>query len=493
MDKKNLDKLFQEKLKNFSEVPDEKVWQQIETSLNQKKKRRVIPFWWQLGGVAALLILSFIVFNPFTATNDTPVVVETENTDNNAIESSSKKNSNNELHNEQIDENSTTIVEHETLNSLEGSNATEDSVFEKSTEIKTIVKTDAKKNYNPLKKTDYAVATSTENKGVEKSSNVAQNENYQKNNPSEKDIAFENNSNKQLVHTEQEDEGLVKNDSKTTQVKKIGENKKSIFDEIAEQENEVTEVANTNAPKWSVGPRVAPIFFNAFGEGSPVHPIFTANSKSGNNTMSYGLSVAYEVSEKLRLRTGVHKVDFGYDTNDVEFSSSLESSARTQINNINYTARSRNVLVSSNTSSSTISGTNNVQETNDIQAITTASQNGIMSQQFGYLEVPLELEYSLINSRFGVDIIGGLSSLFLVDNMISLSSQNLTTELGEANNLNNVNFSTNIGIGINYNFSKNIRLNLDPVFKYQLNTFSQSNGTFQPFSVGVYSGFSFRF
>ncbi len=492
MDKKNLDKLFQEKLNDFSQVPDEKVWQQIEASLNQKKKRRIIPLWWQLGGVAALLILSFFIFNPFTSAIDPPVVVETENADDKTINSSSIKNSNNVLDNEHKDENSVTIVEHETLNSSKSSNATEDSVFEKSTEFKTVVKTDANGSINQSKKTENTVAFTRKTKGVEKSSNLTKHESSQNTTPTESTIAFENNIDKKLDPSNQE-ERIVKNDSETSQVKKIEENKKSIFDEIADQENEDTEIANTSRPKWSVGPRVAPIFFDAFGEGSPVHSIFTTNNKSGNNTMSYGLSVAYELTEKLRVRTGVHKVDFGYDTNDVEFSSSLESSARTQINNINYTARSRNVLVSSNTSSNTISGTNNVQETNDIQAITTRSQNGVMSQQFGYLEVPLELEYSLINSKFGVDLIGGLSSLFLVDNMISLSSQNLTTELGEANNLNNVNFSTNIGVGINYNFSKNIRLNFDPVFKYQLNTFSQSNGTFQPFSVGVYSGFSIRF
>ena len=40
MGKKNIDKLFQEKLSDFSEMPDEKVWQSINASLDKKKKSR---------------------------------------------------------------------------------------------------------------------------------------------------------------------------------------------------------------------------------------------------------------------------------------------------------------------------------------------------------------------------------------------------------------------------------------------------------------------
>ena len=83
--------------------------------------------------------------------------------------------------------------------------------------------------------------------------------------------------------------------------------------------------------------------------------------------------------------------------------------------------------------------------------------------------------------------------MFLVDNAVSLESNNLVTEMGEANNANSVNFSTNIGVGFNYEISQKLQLNVEPIFKYQLNTFSQTAGQFRPYSVGVYSGLSFRF
>ena len=74
-----------------------------------------------------------------------------------------------------------------------------------------------------------------------------------------------------------------------------------------------------------------------------------------------------------------------------------------------------------------------------------------------------------------------------------LEANGNTVEMGEANNLNDLNFSTNIGFGLNYKFSPMLQLNLEPMFKYQLNTFTQTAGNFQPFSIGVYTGLNFKF
>jgi hypothetical protein len=266
-------------------------------------------------------------------------------------------------------------------------------------------------------------------------------------------------------------------------------NKKSIFDEIDRQQKEV--VAEASNKKWSAGPSIAPVYFNAMGEGSSVHSIFVPNSKSGNINMSYGVSVGYELNSKLSVRTGVHRVDFGYDTNDIAFSSSPIATTNGQIDNINYRTTARNLVVSSKPGGSALeqAPTNSI----DFSQSQNIEREGIMTQQMGYLEIPLELNYALIDNKFGLNVIGGVSSLFLVDNSVALTSGNLTTEMGEANNVNDLNFSANFGLGVNYKFSRNLLLNIEPVFKYQLNTFSETDGTFNPYTVGVYSGLSFRF
>ena len=76
MKKENIDKLYQEKLKNFNEVPDERVWNAISNSLDKKKKSRpIIPIWWKLGGVAAIFVLLLYVFIPFENDQNTDQII----------------------------------------------------------------------------------------------------------------------------------------------------------------------------------------------------------------------------------------------------------------------------------------------------------------------------------------------------------------------------------------------------------------------------------
>jgi len=62
-ERKNIDRLFQEKFKDFEVDPSEDIWVNIETKLDEKKKRRVIPFWWKFSGVAAVLLIGFWIAN----------------------------------------------------------------------------------------------------------------------------------------------------------------------------------------------------------------------------------------------------------------------------------------------------------------------------------------------------------------------------------------------------------------------------------------------
>ena len=67
---KNIDRLFQERLSNLDVAPKEEVWESIELSLKEKKKKRVIPFWWKLSGIAAAFVIGLGIYN-FTFDNNT--------------------------------------------------------------------------------------------------------------------------------------------------------------------------------------------------------------------------------------------------------------------------------------------------------------------------------------------------------------------------------------------------------------------------------------
>ncbi len=78
MEQKHSDDLFREKLTDFSQHPDPKVWDRIQRSLDQRKPRRVLPIWWRLGGAAAILALALYLIVPGSDSDllDTPAVSE---------------------------------------------------------------------------------------------------------------------------------------------------------------------------------------------------------------------------------------------------------------------------------------------------------------------------------------------------------------------------------------------------------------------------------
>ncbi len=542
MGKKKLDEFFQEKFLDFSEMPDEKVWQALEASLDKKKdSRRIIPIWWRYAGVAAGLLIAFWAFNPFAETdNQLPAVTDTDtNTEKPVVQDPKNDTKTTPLFDNDTKTDDGTVVTTDENTNPKGENSDTTSVAGSSPEKR--VKEPVDQNNGRQAQKAFAVPNSEQtglsvtddDKGIKEEGRNTKSQPFRtttdtldkvanttvkpsndaNRTPEEQGVAINNDvpeqtplnpkdtlnknngTDKGLLDKQQNREALAQDQTVPERQKEkdsLGTNKKkSIFDEIKEQEEEAV-AENDSEGRWSAGPSIAPVFYSAFGEGSPVHSIFVPNSKTGETNLSYGLSVAYEINEKLSVRSGVHRVDYGYGTNDIEFTSSLEGSSNGQIDNIDYSLNSRSLVVQSKAGRTVQSVGDMPTEALDINA-PSAARDGTMSQQFGYLEVPLELNYALMDKKFGINLIGGFSSLFLVDNSVALTSGNETLEMGEANNVNNLNFSTNVGIGVNYNFNSSIRLNIEPMFKYQLNTFSTVDGTFQPFSVGVYSGLSFRF
>ncbi len=85
-DQKNIERLFQEKFKDFEATPPQGSWDAIASRLNEKKKKkRVVPFWFQLSSIAAsLVIIGTLIWNfqseenttPFNNSNETIVGVD---------------------------------------------------------------------------------------------------------------------------------------------------------------------------------------------------------------------------------------------------------------------------------------------------------------------------------------------------------------------------------------------------------------------------------
>lgn len=483
MEDKDLDKLFQDKFEGLQAPPDPAVWDRISSSLDQKKKKkRVVPIWLWPAGAAAVLMLSLWMGGVFDADpidNSLPVYVNEDSekkTDTPADKSpitTGVADSQNEgaLSNTNKDQNSSEGTSSPT-SGADGKQAPQRSTFWSSSSDKAVAKQSNAPKTPSSDERDTPLKKALEEQNTAVTSTPIQDK-------ADSDPSQQTNT------------VVSKESTKEPAEQEAVTGKKDLFEVIKEQEA-VAELSGEklDAKKWSLNASVAPVYYNTIGEGSPIHSNFAANDKSGEINMSYGMNLAYSVNKRLKIRTGVHRVDLGYSTDDIVFSSSLSASTNEMIENIDYGANAVNLVVSS---SATVNGDlSAIDGFSDIVA-QSPNQSGQMRQQLRYLEFPLEMQYRFIDKKFSLDVIGGVSSLVLIDNEVSLSAEGRVTTMGEANNVNPLNFSTNLGLGLGYQLGDQWSLSVEPLFKYQLNTFEGEAGNFQPYSFGVYSGVNFRF
>jgi len=500
-DKKHIDRLFQERFKDFEATPSDAVWKNIEGKLN-KKKRRIIPIWWRYAGVAALLVLLLTVGGLFFNDSDNidpTQVVDTKdeilddlnNNDKNTIIDSNKKepNANNTIIAKTNDEKES--LEKVTKNNTENASdvfvpSNKTSVAENSTSKyknegtqKNQFSSNKKPNVsNVILKVDNTNTIAQNSK--EKNNTALQNNNEEPTVEINKATQIINNSTKNntaIAEVKLDDRTeIADNNSKesTLTIEEALDKNKDIIEEEEE---------DRNLNRWSIAPNAAPVYFSSLGDGSSIDPQFNNNSKSGELNMSYGIKASYAVNKKLSIRTGINKVSLGYNTNNVVVFQSISASSN-PLQNVNTTSNVDNTV-------SIISG-ENVSSTKSPEAFAKSSNTSI-NQAMGYIEVPLEIQYALSNKKLGVNLIGGFSSFFLSKNEIFSEIAGSKTLLGEANNINDVSYSANFGLGLNYKVSKKIDLTFEPMFKYQINTFNNTSGNFKPYFIGVYTGFAIKF
>ncbi|KOH42539.1 outer membrane beta-barrel protein [Sunxiuqinia dokdonensis] len=131
---------------------------------------------------------------------------------------------------------------------------------------------------------------------------------------------------------------------------------------------------------------------------------------------------------------------------------------------------------------------------------TLAADDGILltqtefEQQFEYIEIPLILRYQLIDATFELQVLGGLNTSVLVGNNAYANSEYGNERIGETRDMNAVNYSTSFGFGLGYGLSNKISLHVEPQLRYFMGSLnSNSNVSFKPYTIGVYTGLSYQF
>lgn len=523
-DKKHIDRLFQEKFKDFEKTPTDAVWSNIETKLNEKKKRRVIPIWWRYAGVAAILLLLLTVgnrvFNPSSNTNsvdDNQHVVDIEKTQSILEYDNSKngiKNSNN-IDNTSVIANTNLSKKASDENELESASSKNESTVNTTKKASVTVKSALQnrsevQNNNSLiantsKKSNTTLNTSLKERVITNSNlNKIETDNSK---PSQMAIRKPDDAvNNKVIKT---NNAIAKpkntvattqvNDAKTNNIENLVDdtvkndvenNTETIEDVIAKNNEDLKEEKHFN--RWSVAPNAAPVYFNTLGEGSSIGGQFNTNNKTGEVNMSYGINASYAINKKLSVRSGINRVNLGYNTNNVAVFDRANATTVNTLSSLKQNQSSDVVNRNIETDVSLISAETVKTSKITPEAFSTASSANI-NQSLGFIEVPVEFQYIVSDKKMGLNVIGGFSSFFLNSNELFSETNDSRTLIGEAVNVNRVSYSANFGLGLHYKMTKKINFNFEPMFKYQINTFNNTSGDFKPFFIGVYTGVGFKF
>lgn len=497
--KKHIDQLFKDHLKNFEVKPSSKVWESIQAKLEKDKEdRKIIPIWWKIGGVAAalaiLLTISNVVLDPFDMTNTITSEDETNidlpgtkmdliNDDYiNKTEIASE-----EIENPSTEDSSEAVSE---MNEIPSSKKNVKTIQKNTVIADSRPSTDSNNEFDKeTPSLDQKIQIGViSNKGhiADLNKKVFNEEDAEQN--LNKDVLIEDTV--KSVAQELNDSNKNSEQSKPVDdLAKKEENKPSLLDVIKEN-NEADAIVKTNdipENRWDVSPNFAPVYYNSLSDGSSIDPSFSDNPKSGEVNISYGVQISYAINSRLSVRSGISSVDLSYATSDLELGTSPVSEA---LKSIDYGGRQ---VVTTAVDKGTFS--DHPPGENPFGNITPKSTSGEVKliQDINYYEIPVELKYALLDSKLGVNIIGGLSTLLLGNNKVYVQADNLEETLGGANNLSSLSFSTNLGFGFDYKLTRSLIFNIEPMFKYQLNPYKDSSISFKPYYIGVYTGLSFRF
>jgi len=260
---------------------------------------------------------------------------------------------------------------------------------------------------------------------------------------------------------------------------------------------------NTPAKKterWSIAAMASPTYYSRITSGSDDLSSQLISSEEPLFSYSGGLSFSYKISKRLTIQSGLYYSSLGQKIDGInsfsgfgQYNASkgdhsfevLTATGRVYTNN-------PDIFLSSSSSERII--TDYTTDVFDPKKASLQPVNTSLNQNLSYLEFPVVLKYKIIDKTIGINLIGGLSYNLLVNNSVTTTLNGSLYPVGDTKGLNPLSLSSSFGMGMEYNISGKLSLNLEPTFRYYLNPFSVTTGSYiHPYSFGIFSGVSYKF
>ena len=221
------------------------------------------------------------------------------------------------------------------------------------------------------------------------------------------------------------------------------------------------------------------------------------NGERSRPSLTTGLTFGYKISDRLTIQSGIGLSSIGQTITGVDVFAGLSDFYSVKSSYLYSVETASGLILAGNTDLYLADGQERVEtrvQGADPSKYQLTQVGDDIQQVFRYLELPLMLRYKVIDSKLGLNLSGGFAYGLLVDNMAYTGTGSDMVQVGHTEGINIHNLSSQLGLGMEYNISSKISFNLEPVFKYYVTPISDIYGSFyKPYSVGVWSGFFFKF
>lgn len=270
-----------------------------------------------------------------------------------------------------------------------------------------------------------------------------------------------------------------------------------------------------NYKQWAVGLRASPqVRFDELSMNNADYAAPQADFSVSQNSISTsyasnvsaGLSVAYNANKRLSVISGINYNEIRQTADNIALAFAGHNWA-VNSDESNFitgtTMRAESVKRNTNAIIETDIGLANINMPAGVEfakasflysSSIPATEEYNYEQNAGYIEVPLLMKYQLNDNRIGVHLTGGFNTNILVSNNVNLSQNENTIASGNIEGLRDISFSSSLGAGVNFDITKWLNFNIEPMIKIQLNSLSGLQGyNVRPYTFGIYSGLQYMF
>jgi len=247
--------------------------------------------------------------------------------------------------------------------------------------------------------------------------------------------------------------------------------------------------------RWSIKAEFAPVFNSQAQSSGQGGSFMYTNSQSykpqettTENTFSGGMVAGYKVSKRFIIKSGFAYNNIRQTTRNVEFmgpvytvatNASLASTPAGQVNLDKMVNARSSAILNSDAS---------------LNYASKSSVENVLKQDIGFIEIPLQATYKLIDKKIAIGLTGGLSTNILVGNKAFLSENGENISTGETSNMRNVVYSGSIGFEVGYEITKRITLTVEPRLKHFVNSISTSKSVnYKPSQMAIVTGLTYSF